>query len=401
MIDNNQYDAFDELFCRKLQNHQMPVHPDGWNQIEQHLRRAAWRPPLWLWFSGAVAAAAVIALFILINPPALENTTPYSTSIHIEPLRNNPSPSPLSPSHQIKTTLAEATLPLPKEEPVSTEPLAPDPLSAQVENNRYVFDQTTRETPQPNKQLAEDLPQQPVTLHLKKEKRWALAAVAGSGRGSFSGFGNEQANTLSSWIPLSTKSSGNDYAANLSASIRSFNNLNEKDLTSIRHLPPLSFGLLVRKQISASAELESGLIYTYLASRFAWSEQWTTYNVHQRLHYLGIPVNLVVSLWDTKPNWKIYFSAGITVEKGLRAIYTQEMKSVNSYGHTLVKSAIDGLQWSLNGAIGVNYSLNKNLGLYLEPRFGYCFDNNQPISMRTEWPFFVGFGMGLNIQFKK
>ena len=141
--------------------------------------------------------------------------------------------------------------------------------------------------------------------------------------------------------------------------------------------------------------MESGLTYTYLSSRFEWSDC----NVHQSLHYLGIPVNLVVYLWNTNPNWKIYLSGGFMVEKGLRAIYRQERQITSEHRITTVRSHIDGLQWSLNGGLGINYRLEKGWGIYFEPRVGYSFDSNQPVSIRTEYPIYFGFNLGLNYEF--
>ena len=86
-------------------------------------------------------------------------------------------------------------------------------------------------------------------------------------------------------------------------------------------------------------------------------------------------------------------------EKGLRVIYRQTSSWGSETRTTTVKTSIDGLQWSLNGALGINYRFDKGFGIYLEPRVGYCFDNDPPISMRTEWPIFIGVNMGLNYEF--
>ena len=140
--------------------------------------------------------------------------------------------------------------------------------------------------------------------------------------------------------------------------------------------------------------METGLVYTYLASHFEWS----CHDVHQSLHYLGIPINMVVYLWNSKPNWRIYLSGGFMAEKGLRAVYRQERQIQSEHRITTVRSSIDGLQWSLNGGLGVNYRFEKGWGIYFEPRAGYSFDNNQPISIRTEWPVYFGIHLGLNYQ---
>jgi len=213
-----------------------------------------------------------------------------------------------------------------------------------------------------------------------------LAAAIGASGGRSNAFNSEHTNRPSLM---------NDYATAMSPNIKSFHGMKKEDFTHIRHLPPFSFGVMARKDLWKNVGIESGLLYTYLSSRF----EWEGYNVHQNLHYLGIPVNFVTYLWNSHPNWKLYFSAGFTIEKGLRAIYTQNKQSEAKTTNTIVKTSINGFQWSLNGSLGVNYRFAKGFGIYVEPRFGYSFDCNQPISMRTEWPLFVGFGLGINYEF--
>ena len=117
------------------------------------------------------------------------------------------------------------------------------------------------------------------------------------------------------------------------------------------------------------------------------------------MHYMGIPVNFVLYFGNSKPNnWRFYFSGGFMVEKGLRAIYRQEENWGSQNRTTTVRSSIDGLQWSLNGGMGASYKLEKGWSIHLEPRVGYSFDNQQPVSIRTEHPVYFGMNLGLNYQ---
>lgn len=63
------------------------------------------------------------------------------------------------------------------------------------------------------------------------------------------------------------------------------------------------------------------------------------------------------------------------------------------------RSAIDGLQWSLNLSVGVSYRLYRDWSLYLEPRYSYYFDNRQPVSYRTENMTLIGVGAGVRFEF--
>ena len=66
-INNNEHDAFSEIFRQKLENHTAPVAPESWDAIQAALK--AKQPkrvvPLWWWFSGGAVAAAFLLLFTL------------------------------------------------------------------------------------------------------------------------------------------------------------------------------------------------------------------------------------------------------------------------------------------------------------------------------------------------
>jgi hypothetical protein len=63
------------------------------------------------------------------------------------------------------------------------------------------------------------------------------------------------------------------------------------------------------------------------------------------------------------------------------------------------ESSIDGLQWSLDGAMGIDYKIQRNISLFVEPKITYYLQNNQPMSSRTEMPLNVGLNGGLRIGF--
>lgn len=172
----------------------------------------------------------------------------------------------------------------------------------------------------------------------------------------------------------------------------SFANFSEAD-----YLPPLSFGLTVRKNFSSRLGMETGLIYTYLASRF-YNRGIPQEEARLQLHYLGIPFNVVVNLWEHS-RWNLYFMAGGMVEKGLQAVYSHTIYK-NRQVHTISgKTSVDGLQWSVNASIGVSYRFFRDWSFYLEPRFSYYFDSNQPASIRTDKPVGAGVGGGIRYAF--
>jgi hypothetical protein len=192
--------------------------------------------------------------------------------------------------------------------------------------------------------------------------------------------------------------SNNKYAANLSWSVPSFENLQREEFTNISHSTPFSSAITARKMLGNNVGVESGLVYTFLSSRFAFTNWARDYTVHHNLHYVGMPFNLIVYFGNTKSNnnWRFYLLGGYMVEKGLRAIYKQEERSQGQLRSTTVRSSIEGVQWSVNCSFGVSYKLEKNWNIHFEPRLGYSFNDNQPTSIRTEHPVYLGVNLGLN-----
>lgn len=159
------------------------------------------------------------------------------------------------------------------------------------------------------------------------------------------------------------------------------------------HLPPFSVGVSVRKDINRIFGIESGLTYTFLMSKF---EMVGNSNQHatSRQHYLGIPLNVSANILNTS-HWNIYVSAGGMLEKGLQSEWTQY---VGEKSRT-TSSKINGVQWSVNASVGATYKFHKKMGVYLEPKFSYYFDNDQPVSIRTDKPIIIGVNLGLRYQF--
>lgn len=168
------------------------------------------------------------------------------------------------------------------------------------------------------------------------------------------------------------------------------------EFSSITDIAPLSFGLKVSKEFSPGWSLESGLIYTYMATLYEQSS-WGDIKADMNLHYLGIPVNLK-HIISKQNKWNIYLSGGVMVEKGLQSIYNQYTYSGNHTYKTVAKTKIDGFQWSISGATGFSYDIFKDISTYFEPSVTWYFDNNQPRSARTQQPLVVGFNAGLRFK---
>ncbi|RNC66182.1 outer membrane beta-barrel protein [Proteiniphilum sp. X52] len=178
-----------------------------------------------------------------------------------------------------------------------------------------------------------------------------------------------------------------------------YNLLNPGDYTEVVHHLPVSVSLTADFAVAKDMSLETGLSYTYLFSRYRRNDDFI-YRGALRQHYIGIPVNLRYTLWQNDA-WKVYLLGGGSIEKGLRSVYKQEIeRNGGVVYHTNLYSHIKGFQFSAQGGVGFSYRLQGNLSLFGEPRIVYYFNNNQPMSARTENPLIFGLNMGIRLQVK-
>ena len=393
----NELDAFSEKVKSKLENHGLPLDADLWSAIQQGVeKKKRRRMPVWLWIP--ISSAAVIALIFTFRPTSY-NTTLISKS---KPTTiQQPQIEPAKPLAQVLSKPAKSNKVKPnriskqskgvvnQSEPsiVSSTGFAnqiTDTVKVQeMAEKTEVKDSTIADIPlvkpdtdskkQTLRNLAYTWTLDTENKHVIKEKypnRWLLAASLGSGSNTSSGLDNLTPATLTNDIVKA----GTTYTAIMAP----------ENFSSIHYSLPLSFGLKVRDNFSKNLSLETGLVYTYLQTDFSNSGFVTT-DARLGLHYLGIPLKLIVKLWNNK-QWEVYVSGGGTIEKGLRSVYQQNQTSSFQIMVTTAETSITGVQLSLNSGAGVSYKINRNLAIFFEPNFSYYFNNNQPVSIRSKQP---------------
>ena len=173
--------------------------------------------------------------------------------------------------------------------------------------------------------------------------------------------------------------------------------------TNIRHRQPIRIGLSIDYGLSEAIGIETGLNYTLLVSNLTSGSSGSHYETKQTLHYVGIPINMKLRLFDfAKGKGKVYFSSGAMVEK---CVYgqtrTDYYTSDNPVQSGMERLTVKPLQWSVNTTIGCGYALGGVVSIYVEPGFSYHFDNNSPVetvykdrsfnfSLRTGLRFSIG-----------
>lgn len=396
-----QLDDFSEFMKRKLEDHRLPVDDLCWEEIEPRMKPRG-RSFLW-WIGSSVAAAAIAVLFLLL--PFRQEEMP------VERLSER-----MVPQEQVMTeetkVLEEDVIP---KEPVALvdKTLKPRKLIAAVTERQPVAEEVEKPEPESEpasepekreeakKQKQQDLNNYGSKKYTfaspskeeKKGKDWSINASFGTGGHVSLGLMGDDLDYGISDDPIG----GGVLPPIVVPPFTNNEILPVEEYTDVNCALPLSFGLTVRKDLSRYIALETGLVYTYLSSRMTRGGK-IFYNSRLDLHYLGVPVNLVVKLWD-HPKWNIYLSGGMMLEKGLRSKLHQEKIGTDQFETLVEKKGIDGVQWSLNASAGISYRMLRDWSIYLEPRISYYFDNNQPVSIRTENSVIVGIGAGLRFEF--
>lgn len=413
-----QLDDFSEFMKRKLEDHRLPVDDLCWEEIEPRMKSRQ-RNLLW-WIGSSVAAAIAVMLLLLpfrmeekLSEKINEQMASALTEEEIVPDSIEVFPDevviPVDKTVHTKKLIAAVSV----KQPVVNMDEQPDGIVTDLQPGMEQEIDNIEETPaaEPEKEEKKESKKQ-IDLNNydskkyrfvspnkgKKEKRnWSVNASLGTGGDvSLNLLGNDNAvfdndlnNSVNPGPPIIPPVVDPPYTNNGMIPAENYGDID----CSL----PLSFGMTVRKDFSRYIGVETGLVYTYLSSRMSQGGK-VSYNSRLNLHYLGIPVNLVVNLWDN-PKWNIYLSGGMMLEKGLRSKQIQHTYSLSGMETLVEKKGISGVQWSLNGSVGVSYRLYREWSLYLEPRISYYFNNDQPVSIRTENSVIIGLGAGFRFEF--
>ena len=153
------------------------------------------------------------------------------------------------------------------------------------------------------------------------------------------------------------------------------------------HDKPVTFGLSVTKSLGNNWNLETGLQYSLLKSDFTLGEGAYYINRNQKVHYLGIPLQVSYKWLDVK-NWSVYSSLGgalhipIYGKTSERYIVGNTTPYMNNWHFTPSR------QWSIGTSIGVQYKFAPKWGVYIEPSFNWYVPNGSSIhTIWTEHPF--------------
>lgn len=431
--NNIEKDDFGLLMKQRLENAQIPVDENLWAGIEQRLPKKNKTVPFWWW--TAISGVAAIA-FIMFTIKPFDQYLPHQTETTVTSENSNLKQndenmaivSKPDETHAVQTVTAEQIskiidktfnksrsrstankfltrkqtidttgmekeiLQLGKNNKIDnviaderstvTQPIAEIETSAENTQDIAANNKVQREEIKHIDQLPDLQPDADKTYTPPKhelDKPLFAAAFSTGGGADFGGIKNMEPEAM------------NDKIVNAETKYMSI--MAPKDFLYITHLPPVSFGLKINKEFSKNLSIESGIIYTYMSSIYK-DALMQKVNADLNLHYVGIPVNILLKISQHK-KWQIYLAGGGMVEKGIRSVYNQRTYVGNYEYTTVAKTKIEGFQYSVSGATGFSYQIFNHISFYAEPSITYYFENNQPMSARTEQPLIVGLNAGL------
>ena len=138
-----------------------------------------------------------------------------------------------------------------------------------------------------------------------------------------------------------------------------------------KHHAPVSVGLQVAFGIAPRLSLSTGLEYTRTSSDFYPYAPGSSYNVHQVLHYVGIPVGLNYEFWQSG-GFHAYVMAGVEADYNVKNDTEEE-------GVKKENAKRDRVQFSGKASLGAQYDITPKVGLYIEPGAKYYFDNGSHV----------------------
>lgn len=169
--------------------------------------------------------------------------------------------------------------------------------------------------------------------------------------------------------------------------------------TEYEHHLPIRIGLSVAYALTDRLSISSGLTYTRLASDIKDASRESKYIGEQRLHYVGIPVN--VSYKVASSRWiSLYGTAGVLAEKCVSGTTDEGYVENNTMKYTNTHDiSSKPLQMSVNAGVGIQFDFIDNVGIYTEPGLSYYFDDGSALqTIYKEKP--LNFNLNVGVRFK-
>ena len=166
--------------------------------------------------------------------------------------------------------------------------------------------------------------------------------------------------------------------------------------TEYKHRLPVRVGLNVAYHLTDRLSVESGVSYTRLSSDMKDGTKNNYSSSSQKLDYIGVPLNVKYRAFGYR-RLSVYASAGLLTEKCVSGKATHEyVISGEKKKRETEDVAAKPWQLSVNAALGAQFDVLRNVGVYVEPGVSYYFDDRSPLStIYKEKPLNFNLNMGV------
>ncbi len=448
-METNRDKDWRDSWKEQLDGHSVTPPEEVWNRLTNEIApcRIAWGRKAVLW-AAAACVAVLVGTFVglqYLSTGAPSHEAPLQAAQTGRTASSRPAPAhelstsdpatPLytqvqSPINSLTTrTAAPRVAPSAAPKPISTEESIPvAELRTIVSDSAQTADRPTADSPAeppqqpspsatissherenytlyPRSGKSEQAASRPIRTRSRTNEGWTVGLSLGNSlitaADNRSGFGNLAPYSL---IEMASIPLGEEVSTASGKSVSPYQhvmlqNLNAQPTTDVKHHFPVSVGITVEKSLSPALALETGLVYTYLASDLTAGDA-TYYTQKQQLHYLGIPLKL---RWKflRKRYFDLYLTGGGMVEKCLSGKLSAHYEVNDRPSLTEDEPLrVDPLQWSVSAAAGITLKLAPHVNLYAEPGIVYYFDDGSHIStIRKEKPLNINLQAGLRFDF--
>lgn len=405
-------------------DYEMEEPQDLWESIQakrsEGNKRKHRKKIIFLWTKRVTLAAAVVALIFVANYHfEREDDIPTvsivdSTSLKNNSIRNSLPPSSLTDEKEEATIIGNIVNSVNQEKTIVKKETIPHTQTEIAEKTLQANEIAMQEGSEEKLRsiTEEKQPQEQIQEIVSEELAFEDLAQVAPREGFFKrvSFGMFTAGGTSS--TFSSKSVDRSFVASIEMDESTWRdssllgtlvfNQGKELQTEVKHRLPIRVGVLFTYNINNYIGIESGVTYTNLTSDMREGSENHYFTSEQKLHYVGVPINLKYRIFAQKA-FQLYASSGFLVEKSVSGELMKSYFLDNQFTQTERESLkINSLQWSVNVATGVQYNFSSLIGVYAEPGISYYFDNNSPVeTIYKDKPLNFNLNVGVRFTFGK
>lgn len=400
-----------------------------WDAIESQRAKTSsnsrpMKRPVMIWVKRSIAAAAMIAVVIsvgiyLINIKQEASQVPMLTKVSdnsVSSLENRPQNTMVHtvPTKQpSKTLIAQNRLPAHNSDILPAVPSVQTEIQAETADNNPAENRDNLSVAEEKPVKTNDIPERVERIEKqqfpseadngyipKKEstpKNVSVSIYSSGGTGSALNYNSKG----DSFVGVGVGPDDSDWADNSLLGILVFNQ--GKDIeTDIKHRLPIRAGVSFTYNFNERFGIETGLSYTNLISDVREGSESHFYTGEQKLHYIGIPLNLKYRVFSWK-RFDLYASTGALAEKCVSAKLDKDfILDHQKKGNESENLSEKPMQWSVNASLGVQCNLVNSMSIFVEPGISYYFNDGTNIhTIYKEKPLNFNLNLGIRFTFGK